>query len=398
MRRGQWLNSAALATWLICAVPQLVAIAQGRFTGWPAIAWLAAYLVYGAALVLFLGLGGIRPRLGYYAPLALAAVLMATAIGVIMLPVVAGQSTNSTPALLVIVAACLPYLAPSENPAAPPSSYATLAPPWIWSIVGVLMLTNVAILFAIDRSWTEALIFGFTMGGFMLFAAASSFLVRSEADARTQLASTNSELMATRAMLAETSRVEERLRISRDLHDTLGHHLTALSLQLDVASRLSEEPAAGHMRQAHAITRLLLGDVRDVVSRLRDSSLPDLTQSIRSLAVGHEDLAVHLELPDALSVDDRARAETLIRCVQEIVTNTNRHAQAHNLWIRLEARADGIVLHARDDGRGAEVVSYGNGLTGMRERFEQFAGHVEFSAGRGTGFEIHGFLPTTALA
>ncbi|HVQ14006.1 MAG TPA: hypothetical protein VMS40_10455, partial [Vicinamibacterales bacterium] len=197
MRRGQWLNIAALATWLICAVPQLVVIAQGRFIGWPAIAWLAAYLVYGAALVLFLGLGGIRPLLGYYAPLTLAAVLMATAIGVIMLPVVAGQSTNSTPALLVIVAACLPYLAPSENPT-PPSSYATLAPLWIWLIVGVLMLTNVAILFAIDRSWTEALIFGFTMGGFMLFAAASSFLVRSEADARTQLALTNSELLATR--------------------------------------------------------------------------------------------------------------------------------------------------------------------------------------------------------
>jgi signal transduction histidine kinase len=188
------------------------------------------------------------------------------------------------------------------------------------------------------------------------------------------------------------------VRISRDLHDTLGHHLTALSLQLDVASRLSEEPAADHMRQAHAITRLLLGDVRDVVSRLRDSNQPDLTQSIRALAVGHEDLAIHLDLPDALPVDDRSRAETLIRCVQEIVTNTTRHAQAHNLWIRLEARADGIALHARDDGRGAEVVSCGNGLTGMRERFEQLAGHVEFSAGRDTGFEIRGFLPTTAPA
>jgi signal transduction histidine kinase len=398
MRRGQWLNVAALSTWLICAVPQLVAIGQGRYTGWSAIVWLATYVAYGAALVVFLGLGGIRSRLGYYAPLTLAAVLIATAIVVIMLPVMAGHSTNSTPALLVIVAACLPYLAPSENPAAPPAAHATLTPRWIWSIVGVLMLTNVMILFAIDRSWTEALIFGLTMGGFMLFAAASSFLVRSEADARTQLASTNRELLATRAMLVESSRVEERLRISRDLHDTLGHHLTALSLQLDVASRLSAEPAAGHIRQAHAITRLLLGDVRDVVSRLRESNQPDLAQSIRVLTAGHADLAIHLDLPNALSVDDRSRAEALIRCVQEIVTNTTRHAQARNLWIRLEARHDGIALHARDDGRGADLVSCGNGLTGMRERFEDLAGHIEFSTGLGTGFEIRGFLPTPALA
>ena len=71
--------------------------------------------------------------------------------------------------------------------------------------------------------------------------------------------------------------------------------------------------------------------------------------------------------------------------MQEIITNTARHAQARNLWIRLESRSDGIALHARDDGRGADVVACGNGLTGMRERFEQFAGHVEFNGRIGTG-------------
>ena len=76
MRGGQWLNVAALATWLICAVPQIVLILQGQFTGWPAILWMAAYALYGLALTLFLGLGGIRLRLGYYAPPALAAILM----------------------------------------------------------------------------------------------------------------------------------------------------------------------------------------------------------------------------------------------------------------------------------------------------------------------------------
>jgi signal transduction histidine kinase len=399
MRRGSWLNVAALATWLMCALPQIVEIAQGQFTGWPAVIWLGAYLLYGAALILFLGLGRIRPFLGYYAPLLLIAVQMVTALVVIMLPAIHGHSTNSTPALLVIIAAGLPYLASSQDPSTHAATHATLTSGWIWSILAALTLTNVALLFAVDHSWTEALTFGLSMGGFMMFAAASSFLVRSEAVARNQLATTNAELLATRALLAESSRAEERLRISRDLHDTLGHHLTALSLQLDVASRLSSGKAADHLGQAHAITRLLLADVRDVVSRLRDTSQLDVAQAIRSLAgpavAGDEDgVTIHFDLPAALRVEDAARAELLLRCVQEIVTNTARHAQAHNLWIRLEARNDGVALDARDDGRGADVVVCGNGLTGMRERFEQFAGRVEFVARRGAGFEIHGFLPT----
>jgi signal transduction histidine kinase len=330
---------------------------------------------------------------------------MLTALSVIMLPVVDGHSTNSTPALLVIIAAELPYLAPSQDPSSRTATRGTLTPGWIWSILGALVLTNVALLYAVDQAWTEALTFGLSMGGFMLFAAASSFLVRSEASARDQLATANAELLGTRALLAENSRAEERLRISRDLHDTLGHHLTALSLQLDVATRVSEGKAGDHIRQAHAITRLLLADVRDVVSRLREKSQLDVAQAIRSLAgngpgkAGHyEGVAIHLDMPETLGLEDAARAEILLRCVQEIITNTARHAQAQNLWIRLETRPEGIVLHARDDGRGADVIACGNGLTGMRERFEQCAGHVEFSAARGTGFEVHGFLPKTAVA
>jgi len=393
MREGRWLNAAAIVTWLICGLSQAVAIAQGVFGGWPAAVWGTAYVLYGVALLVLLGLVGTGLRRGRYSPLLFITVQIVAALIVITLSLQYRYGTNSTPALLVIIAATLPYLSPSTVP----SAQVTLTPAWIWSIIATLILINTAIIFSVDPRWIAAITFGLTMGGFMLFAAVSSFLVRSEAAARQALAAVNAELLSTRALLAETSRVEERLRISRDLHDTLGHHLTALSLQLDVASRLSEEPAADHIRQAHAIARLLLSDVRDVVSRLRESRQPDLAQSIRALVVEDSGLAIHLDLPDTLSVDDRSRAETLIRCVQEIVTNTSRHAQARNLWIRIEARPDGIVLHARDDGRGAEAVVVGNGLTGMRERFEQYAGHIEFTAGRGTGFEIRGFLPTPAL-
>jgi signal transduction histidine kinase len=406
MREGRWLNAAAIVTWLICGFPQFVSIAQGAFGGWPASVWVASYVVYGAALLVLLELVPAGLKRGRYTPLVLIAIQIAAALIVITLSVLYRLGANSTPALLVIIAAILPHLAPSSSRSAPRPARATLSRPLIWSIIVALTVANTAIIASIDPRWTAALTFGLTMGGFMLFAAASSFLVRSETAAREELTAVNAELLTTRALLAENSRVEERLRISRDLHDTLGHHLTALSLQLDVASRLSEGAAADHIRQAHAVTRLLLSDVRDVVSRLREGRPPDLAHSIRALAgmgrdpgdAGRYGVTIHLDVPDALSVDDTSRAEIILRCVQEIITNTARHAEAHNLWIRIEARPDGIALHARDDGRGADAVVCGNGLTGMRERFEQYAGRVEFTAGRDRGFEIRGFLPTPAPA
>jgi signal transduction histidine kinase len=232
------------------------------------------------------------------------------------------------------------------------------------------------------------------IGGFQAFATASSLLALKEAAARAQLAQVNADLQAAHERLAESSRTEERLRISRDLHDSLGHHLAALSLQLDVASRVSEGKAADHLRQAHAITRLLLSDVRDVVGTLRDARPIDLAGEIRSLADAPATIAIHLEMPESLEVPDRERAQALLRCVQEIITNAARHAHARNLWIRIAARSDGVTLHARDDGRGAPQLSLGHGLTGMRERFAALAGSVEFESGPETGFEVRGFMPT----
>jgi signal transduction histidine kinase len=233
------------------------------------------------------------------------------------------------------------------------------------------------------------------MAAFQAFAATSSYLALSESRAREGLASANAELHAAHALLAEKSRTEERLRISRDLHDALGHHLTALSLQLDVASRLSGGKAAEHVQQAHAITRLLLSDVRDVVGTLREARPSDLAQAIRALGGTAPGLSIHFDLPDVLPVDDGPRAEALLRCVQEIITNAVRHARASNLWIRIESRPDGIALHARDDGRGAAQLSLGHGLTGMRERFAACAGSVEFNSRRDIGFEVRCFMPTT---
>jgi len=234
---------------------------------------------------------------------------------------------------------------------------------------------------------------GGAFAGFQAFALVTVALEHRERDARQELARANAELLTTRSLLAENSRIAERVRIARDLHDTLGHHLTALSLQLEVATRLSSGQATTHVQEAHAIAKLLLSDVRSVVSQMRDTSQLNLGDAVRALGGSAGALQIHVEMPESVDVADAAQAHAMLRCVQEIVTNAARHAAAKNLWVVIENRADGIALHARDDGRGTAAVTWGNGLTGMRERFAEHAGRVEFASAPGQGFQVHGFMP-----
>jgi signal transduction histidine kinase len=151
------------------------------------------------------------------------------------------------------------------------------------------------------------------------------------------------------------------------------------------------------VQEAHAIARLLLADVRDVVGQMRGSSQVNLAAALATLAGGPGPLETHLDLPETIALDP-AQAQALLRAVQEIVTNASRHARAHHLWIRIELTPDGVHLHARDDGRGAERFEWGHGLTGMRERFEEHAGRVEVTPGAGHGFELRAFLPRPVAA
>jgi signal transduction histidine kinase len=377
VRGRAWLNAAAIMTWIVCGLSPISRVADAAGESPAAAIFVAAYLLFGAALVMSLYLPDQRLPGGHVVPVALLIVESISGVTTVYLSGHYLGGTGATSATLVIVAAQAPYV---------------LRPPAVWALVAAQTLV-ILLLFS-DAALPEILSLALAIGGFQAFAAASSLLALSEAAARATLAETNAELQAAQEKLAESSRTEERLRISRDLHDTLGHHLTALSLQLEVAARVSDGKASDHLRQAHAITRLLLSDVRDVVGTLRDARPIDLAREIRALAEAPSDVAIHLEMPEALAVPDRDRAQALLRCVQEIVTNAARHADARNLWIRLEVRSDGVTLHARDDGRGVPQVSLGHGLTGMRERFAALAGSVEFESRPDTGFEVRGFMPT----
>ncbi|MBV8748918.1 MAG: hypothetical protein JO103_04315 [Candidatus Eremiobacteraeota bacterium] len=119
---------------------------------------------------------------------------------------------------------------------------------------------------------------------------------------------------------------------------------------------------------------------------------PDLRSALEALTGAIDGLRVRLVMPAELDAIDPARADVVLRCVQEVITNTLRHAHARELVIELRQHKDGILIAARDDGRGGSIVM-GNGLTGMRERFESLGGSLAIDSRDGQGFHLNGTLP-----
>jgi signal transduction histidine kinase len=378
------LRFAGLFTWAVVGVPLLyswivpllaaagdepLALRSMPWQGW------AAYAAFGASYAwLTRGLGERRRNLSDF---ALLLILTLAAIGV------SYYNESGLGSVLLMVAACvLPWLLPLPLGVA-------------WLVLSQLAVVPVFVR-GLDFPWLEAVMQSVLYAGFSGFVFVTSLVARQQAQAREEQRRLNAELRATRALLAESARVNERTRISRELHDLLGHHLTALSLNLEVAGHLSEGRVKEHVQQAHTLARLLLTDVREAVSQLREGGAIDLAAALRPLAEHVPALQIHMDIEEPLTLDDPERAHVLLRCTQEIITNAVRHADAGNLWIRARREDGRIGIEARDDGHGAEAVVPGNGLRGMRERLLQHGGTLKVDARPGTGFRLHLSLPATA--
>src|SRR4249919_1458876 len=387
LNHSRLLRYAGLFTWAVIGMPLLLlsllpadqASALGEeavstvHIGWQA--W-AAYLTFGISYGWLTRALGTR-RVGAFDYL----LLMLLTGSAVAISYYSGSGLGS---ILLMVAACvLPWLLPLPLGIA-------------WLILSEFLVVPVYVRW-LDMSLAEALMQSLLYAGFSGFVFVTSLVARQQAQAREEQRRLNSELRATRALLAESARVNERTRISRELHDLLGHHLTALSLNLEVAGHLSDGRVKEHVQQAHTLARLLLTDVREAVSQLREGGAIDLAAALRPLAENVPSLAIHMDLEEPLTLDDPERAHVLLRCTQEIITNAVRHAGARNLWIDARRADGGIVIQARDDGAGADALVPGNGLRGMRERLAQHGGDLQVESGPGAGFRLRLAMPATML-
>jgi signal transduction histidine kinase len=367
------LRRGGFAVWAAVGLPvlvlQLFAPARDR-NSLALVAWIASLLLFGVAF----GMATSRRKgSSRSATLALVAGETTAVMALVALPPCFGLEG----VLLVLVALQLGGVLRQSAAAG-----------WIaFQSVGLL-----AIMW-LHWGWHWGVVLAFAYLPFQFIADATARLLAEEAAARERLAASNAQLEATRELLAQSTRIAERARIARDLHDLLGHHLTALSLNLEIASHRTQGEARSCIETAQSVTKLLLGDVRSVVSALRQSDLLDLPAALRRLADGIPHPHIHIALTPGLTVEDPVVGEVLLRCAQEIVTNAVRHARAENLWLDVERRADDIQIRASDDGRGATAVCSGHGLSGMRERFEQRGGAFSFDTAPGRGFHVTAVLP-----
>ncbi len=219
-----------------------------------------------------------------------------------------------------------------------------------------------------------------------------------------ELQTAQAELEAARQRDTELAALRERERLARDLHDSLGHALVALSVQLEAIQRLYKvdpERASAQVDELKILTRSHMDELRRALTGLRAPGLGErpLGQALQTLSVeaggrATWELACHIdEQADSLSP---AIAETVWRVAQEALTNIEKHATARRVQLRLEVQPHTAALSVSDDGRGlppnAETQPGHYGLRGMRERVEGLGGTLTLTS-NGQGTVVEAKLP-----
>ncbi|GAA1193399.1 signal transduction histidine kinase [Kitasatospora gansuensis] len=207
-----------------------------------------------------------------------------------------------------------------------------------------------------------------------------------EQQGRARLERALAELERYAAQVAELSTAEERNRVAREIHDSLGHHLTAVAVQLEKAEVFRElDPAAAAraVSDARWSAGRALTEVRESVSALREVRPFSLSRALTDLVrhLGDDRLTVSLDLTgDELTYESRTLT-ALYRAAQEALTNARRHGRATRVQVAAEYGENSARLVVTDNGAGFTVASAdpgsGSGLRGMRERVAALGGLVE---------------------
>lgn len=219
----------------------------------------------------------------------------------------------------------------------------------------------------------------------------------------TDLQAAHEKLQRYTEQVEELTITEERNRIAREMHDTLGHRLTIAAVQLEGASRLihsNPQKTETIIKTVHEQVKEGLAELRRTVAIMRapvDEDLP-LPQALTRLAVGVKEatgLNLKLEMDDSLPALSSGQRHALFRAAQEGLTNIERHASASEAVIRLIRDSSRVSLVIEDNGIGLNPAGKkeGLGLTGMRERAGLLNGEFTIQPREGGGTRLIFTLP-----
>lgn len=215
-----------------------------------------------------------------------------------------------------------------------------------------------------------------------------------------QLESSHRQLQTYADQVAELAAAAERNRLARDIHDSLGHYLTAINIQLEkaLAYRARDPEAADRaIHDAKQSARAALQDVRQSVSALRDvEERFSLRQSLADL-VGRMDGGT-LEIVCQVDGDETGYASlaltALYRAAQEGLTNVQKHARARRVLLDVRLGETEARLRVCDDGAGLDPATVrGYGLRGLQERLELIRGQMHINSDPHTGTELTVTVP-----
>jgi two-component system sensor histidine kinase DesK len=265
---------------------------------------------------------------------------------------------------------------------------------WALSGIAAVSVTAAAAAARASGNLEGGLTTGITVGTISVTLSALSALGRA-----------NRELHATRRELADLAVDEERSRIARDLHDSLGHSLSVIALKSELARRLLPADTAradAELADVERVAREALASVRETVSGYRQPSLAIELAGARA-ALAAAGIEGDVEPPP----EDLPRDVDVVLgwAVREGVTNVLRHSRANRARIRVVCDGAAWSVEVIDDGRGAgapgETLPAGRpgiGLTGLRERAARLGGRVEAGPLLGHGFRLLVTVPSAAGA
>jgi len=272
---------------------------------------------------------------------------------------------------------------------------------WVFASVAALAL---CLLLRHEPYWIVSEL-SFSLGFFAFFAIAISY--RRSLQARAESQELLRELSSAQGRLRDLAVVEERQRLAREMHDAVGHRLTAASMLLEGAARLiSSEPerATRMVETSRQQVRQGLDELRAAVSALHAPQA--VAQAVRE-TIGAivdvfsygTDAEVTLEIAADLPEPDADRKLVIVRTCQEALTNVQKHSAASRVEVALYGEAGAYVLTCRDNGRGvgrasnASARDQGFGLRNLQERAAPFGGRVALGAADGGGAQLRLVLP-----
>jgi signal transduction histidine kinase len=270
---------------------------------------------------------------------------------------------------------------------------------WMVPICALIYLTLVMPLILRSR-WVDAIAIAVIYGTGIVFVVVFTRVAASEREARTALAEANQLLRDHASQVEELATTKERNRLAREIHDSLGHYLTVVNVQIGAAQAILDQDrprALDHLSKAQALTQEGLAEVRHSVAALRapPTESQPLREALAKLAAQWNVVGLRAEFVVAGRIRSLTPQVnlTLYRAAQEALTNVGKHAHATNVALHLDYRDSSVHLRIKDDGVGSNNSKGGFGLLGVRERVQLLNGTVCVRTESGKGFALEVELP-----